>query len=114
MTTYPLTPQATANETEQGFALWVCREAEALAKQSLHTANAVEMNLLAPAFKGVSLEGLRPEWLATQAQLSALVVNFEQGKVSEYATLCEKYEGALYGFAVTLLEAYARRAIKTA
>lgn len=113
MTTYPLTPQSTATDAEWDFLVLVEAHARSLAKASLVRAGKVEWHTIAPVFKHLPLEGLRPAWLNNQMNLTAIHARMEYGKVSQYTTLIEEYENALYGFALGVLEAQDRHATKT-
>lgn len=109
MTTYQVIPMTQANDTEKAFISWVSDTAERLV--SVDRTGEVSLALLAPAFDGVLLFGLRPDWLNTMSELSQLCARMDYGKVSQFATRCQEYEASLYGYALALVEIYNEQAL---
>jgi hypothetical protein len=101
---YPIVGQGSASVTELEFLRWVSAKAEELAGQTFPKYGSVLGSLVEGAFEGVSLEGLRPEWVNNQMLLTGLHARLEYGKVSQWSTLCEEYENVLYGYALVILE----------
>lgn len=101
---YPLVGQSSASATEWDFLAWVSAKADELAGQTFPKYGSVLVSLVGSAFDGVSLEGLRPEWLNNQMVLCGLVARMDAGKVSQWSTLVTEYENALYGYALVLVE----------
>ena len=106
MLKYEIIAQSQATPVEFEFLALVSKTARELASNRMRNdyRNTVKITDLKTAFDGVSLAGLRPAWLNNQMELAGLVAEMDYGKVSQYATLVNEYENALYGYALVTVE----------
>lgn len=97
--------QATTKERE--FLEFVVLRSRELASYQIVVNHKNEINLshLTAPFDGVSLCGLRPDFLNTQMELAGIVADLNHRDASPYETLCREYESALYGVALVEFEA---------
>ena len=101
MTTYALTPQSTATATEQAFLAYVHTTARSLASARIQVSSIISFEGVSSAVKTASLDGLRPEWLNNQMELTFLV---SKRQPSLFHTLVSEYENAIYGYALFCVE----------